>query len=464
MKTRVKQWMISRASLLALLGVSAISGDYSANAAAQSLQAGFGFRDITPPLPIHLAGYAARKRPADRVDGTLAAQAVVFCNPGGEKVVLITVDNCEGSRAFLAAPIDEIVKRHGFQAGQVMTTFTHTHSAPLLPQTLETMNLLAPADNLRIQEYGSFLQKQIVAAVDMAMADLRPAILEHGQGTAGFAMNRRVFREDRVDFGENLDGPVDHDVPVLCIRGTNGTVRAILFGYACHGTTLGGDDFYTVSGDFSAYARQNVESLYPGAMAMYLPGMSSDINPSPRSSLLDAKRHGLELAGSVVGVLKRSMRSVPGHFHYAFSEIELPLATPPSREQLLKDAQSKDDYIRRRAEQYLDRFNREQPLPKAIKLPVAVLRFGSDLTFLAMGGEPVVDYSIQLRRLFGEIHPWRIGYAFDIPCYIPSARILKEGGYEADSSLIYYGYYGPIKGQAEAMIIQHFTKLIQQTR
>jgi neutral ceramidase len=170
-------------------------------------------------------------------------------------------------------------------------------------------------------------------------------------------MRRSWFRPshyngDKVDFGENPDGPVDRDVPVLKVIGTNGAVRGILFGYACHGTSIAGDDFYIVSGDYMAYARQHLESHYPGATAVYLTGMGADSNPSPRGTLLDAKRHGLELAGAVVGVLSRPMRPVQGALKLAYGEADLPFAEPPDREQIERDAKSDDVYVRNRATAY----------------------------------------------------------------------------------------------------------------
>jgi hypothetical protein len=51
----------------------------------------------------------------------------------------------------------------------------------------------------------------------------------------------------------------------------------------------------------------------------------------------------------------------------------------------------------------------------------------------------VVDYSIRLKKELAGRPLWITGYANDVMAYIPSARVLKEGGYEADSSMIYYG-------------------------
>jgi hypothetical protein len=213
-----------------------------------------------------------------------------------------------------------------------------------------------------------------------------------------------------------------------------------------------------------AYTRQHLEAHYPGMIALYLTGMGADSNPSPRGTLLDAKRHGVELAGAVIGVLNRPMRPVSGALKLAYAEVDLPLEGPPGREKMEKDAKSDDVYLRNRANAYLKSLSEGKSVPDAVKLPLSAVRIGDDLTFVAMGGEVVVDYAMRFKRLFAMDNPWLIGYAYEVPCYIPSVRILKEGGYEAESSLIYYGIYGPFRANIEGILIRKMTELVGRVR
>ena len=428
-------------------------------------EAGIAVRDITPELPIRLAGYASRKRAADKLDGPLLAQALALKNRSGERFVFVALDNCEVSHAFVRPVLQQLTDRFQLGRGEVAVISSHTHSAPVLDDTLPGMTPPPPADGEAIAKYSRMLQAKLVEVVGAALADCQPATLEHAIGRATFAMNRRVYQGDKVVFGDNPDGPVDWDVPVLRIKGTTGAVRAILFGYACHGTSIrSGDDWYVVSGEYMAYARQQLEAHQPGAVAMFLTGMGADSDPAPRGRLLDAKRHGLELAGAVIGVLDRPMRPVRGPFKLAYDELDLPLASPPSRLQLEKDARSEDVNVKLRAGVYLKILDASQQLPESVKLPISVLRLGDDLTFVLMAGEVVVDYSRRLKRMLAEDHPWPIGYAYEVPCYIPSARVIKEGGYEAESSLIYYGFYGPLRPGIEMQLLNRFETLVGQAR
>lgn len=428
-------------------------------------QIGLTVRDITPEMPIRLAGYAGRKRPADKLDHPLVVQALALKNPTGERFVFVALDNCEVSRAFMGPVLRQLADKFQLGTGSVAVVSSHTHSAPVLEQTLTDMTQPPTEERERIMAYSRSLKAKLVEVVGAALTDLQPATMEQGLAQATFAMNRRVYQGDKVVFGDNPDGPVDWDVPVLRIKGTNGAVRAILFGYACHGTSVrSGDDWYAVSGEYMAYARQHLEAHQPGAVAMFLTGMGADSDPAPRGQLLHAKRHGLELAGAVMGVLDRPMQPVRGAFKLAYEEVELPLADPPSGEQLQKDAQSQDVHVKRRAEEYLKLAEAGQPLPASVKLPLAALRIGENLTFVLMGGEVVVDYGRHIKRAFAADHPWTIGYAYEVPCYIPSARLIKEGGYETESSLIYYGFYGPFRTSIEGQLLGRLEAMLASLR
>jgi neutral ceramidase len=450
-------WLILCCVVLTLPPLSAVENP--------NPEIGIAVRDITPELPIRLAGYAGRKRAADKVDHPLLVQALAMKNRSGQRFVLVALDNCEVSRAFMQPVLQQLTDQFQLDRGSVAVVSSHTHSAPVMELTLADMAQPSTDEQNHIAEYSRMLRRKLIEVVGAALADCQPATLEHGIGRATFAMNRRVYRGDQVVFGDNPDGPVDWDVPVLRVKDTNGAARAVLFGYACHGTSIRtGDDWYVVCGEYMAYARQHLESHQPGAVALFLTGMGADSDPAPRGGLLEAKRHGLQLAGAVLGVLDRPMRPVRGPFTFAYDEVELPLVTPPNRERLEQDARSADVHVKLRAEAYLKRLNAGQSLPESVTLPLSVVRLGDDLTFVMMGGEVVVDYARRIKRMFAADHPWPIGYAYEVPCYIPSARLIKEGGYETESSMIYYGFYGPFRGSIEAQLVERLESLLAAAR
>jgi hypothetical protein len=148
----------------------------------------------------------------------------------------------------------------------------------------------------------------------------------------------------------------------------------------------------------------------------------------------------------------------------AYGEVELPVEKVPTREQLDTDAADPNVHVQKRAKQYLSRLERGEALPGSVNLPISVLTLGDRLTFVFMGGEVVVDFALRFKRLLPHETPWLVGYAYDVPCYIPSMRVLREGGYEAHSSLIYYGLYGPFQASVEDRVVQHVEGLITEAK
>src|SRR5262249_36013063 len=140
----------------------------------------------------------------------------------------------------------------------------------------------------------------------------KPARLSWARGKVGFAANRRVLKDGRwTGFGVNPRGPVDHRLPILRVSEPGGKTRAVLIGYACHCTTLGGE-FNKISGDWAGHACEQIERTEPGAVAMVVIGCGADANPEPRTGLDDSKRHGAAVASEVTRLLKGTMTPLPG--------------------------------------------------------------------------------------------------------------------------------------------------------
>ncbi|MCB1125546.1 MAG: hypothetical protein KDM81_03550, partial [Verrucomicrobiae bacterium] len=101
----------------------------------------------------------------------------------------------------------------------------------------------------------------------------------------------------------------------------------------------------------------------------------------------------------------------------------------------------------------LDAYDRGEPVQQ-LDYPVQAVRLGPDFTLLALAGEVVVDYALRAKREFrGEGNLVVAGYCNDVACYISTARVIREGGYEPVSSMIYYGKPGPLADTAEETIM-----------
>lgn len=409
-----------------------------AEAVAQDYKVGIARTDITPDGPIWMSGYGSRNKPSEGIDQRLFAKVLVVEDSSETRNVLVTADMIGFPAEFTEALAERVRGEFGVPRERFLLNASHTHTGPVVHHSLGGMFELSEPDSRAVQRHTQKMGELIFAAVGEALGKLEPAQLSFAHGRAGFAANRRMFRPNGVQFGVNPDGARDHDVPVLRIDSANGRPRAIVFGYACHCTTLGGDHF-RIGGDWAGYAQEYIELAHPGATAFFVTGCGADSNPEPRGKLDFARQHGSHMAGAVAAVLTGPMTRLSGKVSAAFGRVALPLAEPPSREEFEKKLTDRNVFVQRHARRQLDRLARGEPLPREQRCPVQVWRFGNNLTRIALGGEVCVDYVLRLKRELGADRLWVAGYSNDVFAYVPSVRILIEGGYEADFNLIYYG-------------------------
>ncbi len=431
--------------------------------AQDGYRAGVGRADITPDAPIWMAGYGNRNKPSEGVDHPLSVKALALQYDREPPLLLITADIIGFNRELAEEIAGQLHKRYKLPRENILLAASHTHTGPVIGYNLKGMFELKEKDAAAVKQYAIKLVERTLEAATAALAKTEPVRLSFGRGKATFAMNRRVFRPGGVNFGVNPDGPVDHEVPVLRIDDAQGKVKAIVFGYACHCTTLGGDH-YRIGGDWAGYAQDYLERAHPGATALFITGCGGDANPEPRGKLDFARQHGLEIAGAVSRVLTGRRTAVQGKLKAALERVDLPLAKAPTRAEYEKRLKDKNVFIQRHARRFLDMMDRGEPLPTSYPCPVQAWQLGKDLTLVALGGEVVVDYALRLKRELRDGNLWVAAYANDVFAYVPSARILFEGGYEADFNLIYYGLPGRFSNDVEEVLVKKVHAVVKKVR
>ena len=415
---------------------------------------------ITPQRPIWMSGYASRNHPAEGKLTDLWAKALVLEDAQGKRAVLVTLDLVGVDRRLGRGVRQQIAEALNVPLGAVALNCSHTHTGPVVGENLRPTYGLDEEQTRLIAQYTAWLRQRIAQAAQEAAASLAPAQVYWGQGQATFAVNRRNNREadvPRLRREGKLRGPVDHRVPVLVVRSPQGKLRAVVAGYACHATVL---SFYLWSGDYPGFFQIALEKDHPGAVAMFVAGCGGDQNPLPRRKVEYAKEYGRRLADAVNRVLKGNLRELKPRLAFQYREIPLALAHVPSRQELQRDLQSKNVYIVRRAKLLLEQLDREGRIPGEYPYPVQSWLLGDELVWVFLGGEVVVDFSLRLHR---ELGPplWVAGYSNDVMAYIPSLRVLREGGYEGARAMIYYGLPSPWASDVEARIVEEVHRQAQ---
>jgi hypothetical protein len=422
-------------SILCLLHLLIAIGMANGNS---PMKVGMASIDITPTESIMLVGYAARTEPSKGIIHPIFARALAFEDSVGKRMVLLTADLIGFSRELSTEISTQVEKEFNIPREGLIFSSSHTHTAPLLNVLKLQMYELTEIQQKIVNNYTQSLKDAILKAIQLAIQNLASANLTFNTGQTEIGINRRAFTAGGVVIGTNPDGPVDTQVPVLAISDTNRHLKGVLFGYTCHGTSLGGDDYYLVCGDYMGFAREFLELSQTNITTFFVPGCGADINPYPRGTLNRARLHGLRLAGAVAEALKPDMIPIQGPVQCLFKTVELPFANIPSATEFKKRLKNENLHVRRHARYFLDKMEKEKTISATYPYPIQVWQFGKDLTLVALGGEVVVDYARRLKRELGHLNLWTIANTNDDCGYIGSARTLYEGGYEADNSTIYY--------------------------
>lgn len=442
-----------------LLVCSLLSSTVDAEEA--SWKAGVASVAITPSESMWMAGYAARTKPSEGKVHDLYAKALAVEDGRGTRLVIVTTDLIGIPRELRDWLEAEVGAKYKLAPSGLMLNASHTHCGPELRVGKASVYGLEPDRVRQSQAYADELKHKLSVLVGQAISELSPAKLGYTHGRAGFAMNRRLPTATEPRNAPYPDGPVDHDVPVLRVESLEGELRAIVFGYACHNTTLG---FQQFCGDYAGFAQHYLEDAHPNVTAMFVTGCGADQNPQPRRTLELAEQHGRALANGVEAALIGPTKPIDGALCVAIDEAKLEFAAPPSRKELEQQAQSSNKYDKRHAEALLRQLDETGEIRQTYPYLVQAINFGDDLLMIAMAGEVVVDYSLRFKLELRGSPVWVAGYSNDVFGYVPSLRVLQEGGYEGGGAMRYTTLPGPFAATVEKLIVERVHRLTNEVR
>lgn len=395
---------------------------------ASEAMVGVAAIDATPDYPVRLSGFGGRRAESEGVTHKIWVKALAIGDDAKSAAVLMTVDNL-GVPDWMSRQVGKrLHEKLGLDPQRLTITYTHTHTAPMLRGAAATLFgvPIPPEHQAHIDKYTEQMAGWLEEAATKAFDARARARLSWSVGRATFAQNRR---------GGSV---IDHDLPVLFVRDLDGKPRAVYTSYACHCVTFGHNK---ISGDWAGYAAETIEKLFPGAVAMVSIGSGADQNPNSGVTNGDGEKamaQGREIGEEVKRLSALPARSIAGRVDVHYKRIDLPLAPAPKREEWQRRAADANGWIAHHAKTQLARLDRGEALPTKVDYPVQTWTFGDDLAMVFLAGEVVVDYSLRLKRELDRSRVWIHGYSNEYPCYIPSERVLREGGYEGGDSMIYF--------------------------
>jgi len=209
------------------------------------------------------------------------------------------------------------------------------------------------------------------------------------------------------------------------------------------------------SGDWAGYAQESIEQEFPDSIALVSIGCGSDSNPT--SGVTGDRVEMARDQGQQIGAEVRRLMGVPGRKLSAapvsrHNLIRLPLNDLPSRAELEELAKTAGP-ASYNASWQLAKLDRGEELPTGIDYTVQSLTFGDQLHMVFLAGEVCVDYSLRLKKELNRDRLWVNGYSNDFCCYIPSERLVQEGGYGGGGEIPYFALPATLKPGLEQLII-----------
>ncbi|HET6484886.1 MAG TPA: hypothetical protein VFH83_00610 [Spirochaetia bacterium] len=430
---------------------------------------GTAIRDITPPYPVMLHGYAARNRrsgdgPEDRVTEPLSVRAL--CVEGlaragtVRRVVILALDTIGVHAGQIAGLRQAIQRATRVDPSDLLIAATHTHFAPAIsPQLLHSPELGVVEPDAR---FVAAVTARVVEAVsESVQAMVEGELEEYRVEVPSVLFNRRTVvkgpASKRVETNflypahpRDFDfSPVDPQLTAFRFRTASGP-KAALLTFGCHPVTGGlrGElSHYDISADYPYYVRKTIEDAW-GCPVLFCLGAAGDAVPMRRMGR--SREHIGATLGSAVLLGERAFASSePADSAVDTRVLELEAKTIVStlgsgveeayrkaRERLLGLQRgapaASEETVREATEEFLHRARlayRARLYPEDhLRFQIQLLRLGQSV-LVALPFEVLSEISLRIKRAFPNAVVVSVANGYE--GYLPLAYEYERGGYEA---------------------------------
>lgn len=401
---------------------------------------------ISPKVGTGLAGYV-RKHTSKGIFDDLYLQMLLLEDKKKNQLLLISAELIGFEEDFVKKFRTWVQRKNPkLKAAHIMFNATHTHCGPCTSRFTDEVGRI---DN----EYLSFLESSLKEGYQSLVSlPLKSGKLKYGKSCRfHFAMNRRKKvqekvngkSQDMISLAPNPKGPIDPELNLIII--SSKSEELFIANYGCHPTTRGG---YHISGDFpGAAAREIRSSSYKKREFIFLQGAAGDnrvpVMDEEQESFIQGDSEkvtelGHLFAKEVLKVSEKGMKDIQADFH-ASHHFFLLLYDEQNDLTRKKWARNSKQYRR------LVRWRKENQSQDGVQLEWNVWNFSKELSFIALSGEVCHEISLRAKKISKTENNFFMGYTNGCPGYIPSDKIVKEGGYEGHDAAYVYGQPHPFK-------------------
>ncbi len=417
------------------------------------MKIGVGKRTLPSPIGEYLGGFASRTEPCKGVLDDLFVKAALF-KDRGNTFLIVSLDVVCLNTALSDEIRQMICSSFGIKTESILLATSHTHSGPEIRTGFKWL----PDFRSCTPGYISQVKECILESVELALSDLEEVHLFYGIGQSDIGVNRRLPLNGKIIFGPNPQGPVDKDVPVIKGVVEDGTIKVILFSYACHPSAMA-SSFATT--DYVGAAYRLIERTL-GTTALFLQGFGGNIKTdiTEGKKFKEAEYEGVialgeRLGREVIKACNSPMDEIEPNLYSASVKVSIPFSRIPDNEEIEEKLKNGNIYEKSWAASIKD----ERILPKHIDMEIQRIDLGTELSILALSAEPVIEYLPLLRNIVTNMRIVPIGYSNGVIGYVGVSEHYKEGGYEVEGWYIHYLYPSPFAPQIQDIILQGVQRL-----
>ncbi|MDD4298009.1 MAG: neutral/alkaline non-lysosomal ceramidase N-terminal domain-containing protein, partial [Ruminiclostridium sp.] len=390
----------------------------------------------TPEGSVMQCGFSARTHKSVGIhDDTYASVVLMQAN---ETIAIIALDVCLGDRSFTDSLKETLNEKHGLTPEKIIINYSHTHAAV----ALRSENKDGTTDQEGLKYCNSVIDK-VVNLVDEGLNNLSTGDLYIFKGKSKFGVSRRFPSDEGILWRPYFDdNSIDTDLFLLKFVDSKGHLKGLIYNYACHPTTLGSDN-YLISADYPGVVRKALEEWNNGMTAVFLQGCGADVKPSATAddgrfkscNFDELEKAGISLADEIKKCLQsQNWRKIEADFSATATEVKLysEIWDDEKWNAMLNDP-NEAEYRKRAIERILEG-KKENKIKNYFPYYISVLRLDDKTCIAALENEVVSDYGKAIKGLFQE-DVITLGYSNSIVCYIPTKKVLIEGGYERETFL-----------------------------
>lgn len=435
---------------------------------------------MTPEQPVFMHGYGHRsEKSVGMLDELYVKVALLEAN---KRLLIVTLDALGADISFVCGVKDVLQERFGLQHEDVLINFSHTHYSVYL--TGEDASRRLPglfsiaqsgwADRSDALDYTEdvklfrHIRDIIVRLVDDCSRNLFEGELQVGSIQSDFAVSRR--RPDGnggVEWKPYYEGEIDKELLVLKLIDAGGAVKGILYNYGCHPTGM--TDYMKFSNDFVGHASRMLEASFPGAFAMFLQGCGGELKPRMGAdgdqfrplSYEEITKAGQRLGQEIADLLREGeFRTVECEFRTALVE---PLLYTEQTSAAFYEPMANSDatapFYRSAARRTIAAIE-DGTIQDRLPHFIALWHLDAGTRLVAMEGEVSTEYSLLIKRLLQPCTTLTLGYTNGVCSYIPTRKMIAEGGYEATCNFFFH-LRGNFVPEIEDIIVGQIVRIEQ---